>query len=68
MNPVYLIRKGTIPIGFALELMCRNVGANIIRSVRPEPYIDRRGRLKGNLMAVFHLTKGRVEPEFVLNL
>lgn len=68
VNPVYLIRKGTIPRGFALGLMGRNLAANIIKSFWPEPYIDRRGRLKGNAIAACHLLQGRVEPEHVLKL
>lgn len=68
VNPVYLMRKGTMPKRFALELMCRNVVANTIKSLWPEPYIDRRGRLKGNMLAAMHLARGRVEPEYILQL
>ncbi len=67
-NPVYLIRKGTVPAGFALALMGRNIAANLVRSLWPEPYVDRRGRLRGNLLAIAHLLKGRVEPEYVLEI
>jgi GT2 family glycosyltransferase len=68
VNPVYLIKKGTVPPRFALELMGRNVLANLIKSVWPEPYIDRWGRFKGNLLAVSHLIRGRVTPEYILKL
>jgi GT2 family glycosyltransferase len=68
INPIYLIKKGTIPIGFAARLMGRNLTANIAKSVWPEPYVDRRGRLKGNLLAAFHLIQGKVTPEYVLRL
>lgn len=68
INPVYLLRKGTMPAGFALKLMGRNLMANAVRSVRPETHIDRRGRLRGNLMALGHLLKGRIEPEYVLEI
>lgn len=68
VNPVYLIRKGTVPASFALPLMMRNIAANLLRSVRPEPYVDRRGRLRGNLIAMGHLLTGRVEPEYILNI
>lgn len=67
-NPVYLMRKGTMPMSFALDLIGRNVAANLARSIFPEPHIDRRGRLRGNLIAASHLIKGRVEPEYVLEL
>ena len=68
INPVYLMRKGTIPPRFAINLMARNVVANLIRSCWSEPYIDRAGRLKGNAIAAYHLVRGRVEPEYVLKL
>jgi GT2 family glycosyltransferase len=68
VNPIYLIRKGTVPARFALELMGRNFLANLIKSVWPEPYIDRWGRLKGNLLAFTHLIRGRIMPEYILKL
>jgi GT2 family glycosyltransferase len=68
VNPIYLIRKGTVPPRFALEQMGRNILANLIKSVWPEPYIDRWGRLKGNLLALTHLIRGRITPEYILKL
>lgn len=68
INPIYLIRKGTMPVGRGTKLIGRNILANIARSFWPEPYIDRRGRLFGNLLAFFHLFRGRIEPEYVLKL
>lgn len=68
VNPVYLIGKGTMPVRFALELIGRNLAANLAKSFWPEPHVDRRGRLKGNLMALAHLARGRIEPEYVLGL
>jgi GT2 family glycosyltransferase len=67
-NPIYLMKKGTVPASFALPLMGRNIAANLVRSLWPEPYIDRRGRLRGNLMALAHVLKGRIEPEYIQNL
>lgn len=68
VNPVYLIRKGTVPATFAVPLMARNIAANFARSVRPEPYIDRRGRLRGNMIAMAHILTGRIEPEYILKI
>jgi GT2 family glycosyltransferase len=68
INPVYLVRKGTMPSTFAFNLIWRNIAANTVKSFWPEPYIDRRGRLKGNLLAALHLARGRIEPEYILNL
>lgn len=67
-NPVYLVRKGTVPASFALPLMARNIAANVARSFWPEPHVDRRGRLRGNLLAIGHLLSGRVEPEYILKI
>jgi GT2 family glycosyltransferase len=68
VNPVYLIRKGTVPASFALPLMGRNLLANLVRSLWPEPYVDRRGRLRGNALAMWHILTGRVEPEYILKI
>lgn len=68
VNPIYLIRKGTVPASFALPLISRNIAANILRSIWPEPYVDRRGRLRGNLTALAHVLMGRIEPEYIQNI
>jgi GT2 family glycosyltransferase len=67
-NPLYLIRKGTVPAKFALPLMLRNIAANLGRSLWSESYVDRRGRLRGNLLAISHLLVGRIEPEYILRM
>lgn len=67
-NPIYLIRKGTMPAAFGLKLMLRNLAANLVKSVWPERLVDRRGRLRGNILALAHLMRGRVEPEYILKL
>lgn len=68
VNPVYLMKKGTMPAAFALELMARNFFANLGKSFWSERHIDRRGRLKGNILAACHIVLGRIEPERVLKL
>jgi GT2 family glycosyltransferase len=67
-NAIYLIKKGSVPASFVLPLMFRNISANAARSLRPEPHVDRRGRLKGNLLAMVHVATGRVEPEYILKI
>ena len=67
-NPIYLMRKGTCPWHRAIRLMSRNFGANCLRSLRPEPYIDRRGRIRGNLKGLSDLMAGRLTPERILEL
>ncbi len=65
-NPVYLLRKKTIPPRLAWRLMSRNLMANLAYSVFPEPYVDRLGRLQGNTWALFDLMVGRIHPERIL--
>lgn len=67
-NPIYLILKGSVPLSFALPLLGRNIAANIIRSFWPESHVDRRGRLRGNMRALAHVLKGRIEPEYIMNI
>ncbi len=67
-NPYYLVRKGSMPPAFALKLSIRNILSNHVRALRPEPWIDRRGRMKGNWIALFDLLRGRSAPERILEL
>ncbi len=68
-NPVYLYRKGTMGAAYALKLVSRNFAANFAGSLRTEGTIDRRGRLKGNLIALQDiLLHRRVTPERILEL
>ena len=62
-NPVYLCGKGTVSRLFAARLMTGNLLANLVRSVAPDPVVDRRGRLRGNLLAIRDLCRGRLVPE-----
>jgi GT2 family glycosyltransferase len=67
-NAVYLAKKGTVPARFLAEIASKNVVINALRSVRPEPFVDRRGRLRGNMIAVADLLRGRLAPERILEL
>jgi hypothetical protein len=48
--------------------MWRNIAANVVRSVSPEPWIDRRGRLKGNILAAIDVLIGRSSPNRIVRL
>jgi GT2 family glycosyltransferase len=63
INPAYIVRKGNMSFGDAFRLMARNLLANLVGTFRPESYVDRRGRLMGNLIGMFHLMTGRLNPE-----
>ena len=62
-NPLYLVKKGTLAPGQAWSHMWRNFAINLARSCKPEPYVDRRGRLRGNLLGLIDAVRGRVDPE-----
>ncbi len=61
-NILYLKRKGTIEPGLGEKLIVSNILANIAKSLRPEPWVDRKGRLRGNLLALADLVRGRLDP------
>ncbi|GEO86878.1 MULTISPECIES: glycosyltransferase family 2 protein [Alphaproteobacteria] len=61
-NPIYLARKGTMTVRHAGLQMARNVAANAAKVWRPEPWVDRKGRLRGNLRAFADLLFRRLAP------
>lgn len=67
-NPLYLLRKGSMSARYSLRHIARNVAKNLLRFVRPEPWVDRRGRLKGNLLALGHLLTGRLDPRRIQHM
>jgi GT2 family glycosyltransferase len=67
-NPIYLARKGTFPWSHAWESMIRHLAANLLRSFAPEPYIDRRGRLRGNVLALWDVLCRRMRPDRILGM
>ncbi len=67
-NPLYLARKGTMSPLRVLNIAARNLVSNSIKSLRPEPEVDRMGRLKGNWKAIADLFRGRLDPERILDL
>ncbi len=67
-NPIYLIRKGTMAPTRAFRLMTRNMAANLAKTVRPEPWVDRMGRVRGNFLALKDLLLGRMSPKRILDL
>ena len=67
-NPLYLWRKGSLPPNRALGQMSRNLLANVANAIRPEPWVDRRGRALGNAMGFLDLFLGRLHPRRILEL
>jgi GT2 family glycosyltransferase len=68
-NPLYLSGKRSgYPLRRALSHIASNMAMNCVRLARPEPYVDRAGRLRGNLLALRDLCTGRMRPERILEL
>lgn len=68
VNPLYLIAKGTMSRSFGWRLMLRNIAANHWRALRPEPWVDRIGRVKGNWLGLGDAVRGRLTPERIETL
>jgi len=67
-NPVYLARKHSVPWSYAVASMMSRSLKNLVRSAAPEPHVDRRGRLRGNLRAWRELLNGAISPTRILQL
>lgn len=67
-NRVYIMRKGNMSLRGALEGSIENLASNLVKSAFPEPWTDRRGRLAGNLLALWDLVRGQLDPARILKL
>lgn len=68
-NPLYLSGKRCgYPLRRAITHLGRNIAMNLARAPWPEPYVDRRGRLRGNMLALRDMLAGRMTPERILEL
>lgn len=67
-NPMYMFRKGSMDLPYALRQMSRNVLMNTLFALWPEPWVDRVGRFKGNTIALRHLLSGTLHPSKVTEL
>jgi len=67
-NPLYLLVRGRVPVHYAFANITRNLAANLLLVSKPEPWVDRKGRLKGNGLAAWDLVRGRLKPERILEL
>jgi GT2 family glycosyltransferase len=68
VNPIYLARKGSMSRRHAAKLMSRNIAANLARSLFPEPWVDRKGRLRGNILALLDVLRGIIAPGRILEI
>ncbi len=68
-NQVYLARKGTLTASGCLRKAGENVVANLLGAVSGRnPHVDRRGRLRGNLLGLRDVVLGRSHPNRILEL
>jgi GT2 family glycosyltransferase len=67
-NPIYLLSKGTVSLNFAFIQLSRNLLANFAKVIRPEPWVDRHGRVFGNVLGFFDLVRGRLHPTRIFDL
>ena len=63
INCIYLAKKGTYPWTSAIKSAGRHLIINSLKSLKPEYYIDRKGRLLGNLIGLGDLFRNRITPE-----
>jgi GT2 family glycosyltransferase len=67
-NQLYLARKGTTTVRGAAIKALQNIAANLLGAVRNnEAWIDRRGRLVGNLLGLRDVLIGRSSPGRILD-
>ncbi len=67
-NPIFLMLRRRAPADYAVYNLGRNLAVNALRAIKPEPWVDRRGRLRGNALALLDLLRGRLSPERILEL
>ncbi len=67
-NLIYLVRKGSVSMGYAAKMISKNLIANHSKLLAPEPWIDRPGRCKGNWIAILDFVRGRDDPRRILTL
>lgn len=67
-NRIYIRRKGNMTWFQTWEGNVQNFAANLVKSLKPEPWVDRRGRLAGNILALRDLVTGQIDPRKILDM
>ena len=67
-NRIYIRRKGNMTWFQTWEGNAQNFVANLVKSLKPEPWVDRRGRLAGNILALRDLVTGQIDPRKILDM
>jgi len=63
VNPNYLRRKGEMSRREVARYIGKALVMNALKSFRPEPHLDRQGRLIGNLLGLIAIVSGSGDPE-----
>ena len=63
VNAFYLMNKNSITASEAYKVAIRSLLVNALKSIRPGRLIDRRGRLRGNIVGLCEIAAGRCRPE-----
>jgi len=67
-NPFYLAHKRSVGWDYAVASMISRSMKNLVRSAAPEPFVDRLGRLRGNLKGWRELVEGTISPTRILDM
>lgn len=63
VNPNYLWHKGVMSRREVARYIFQALAMNALKSFRPEPHLDRQGRLVGNLLGLIAIASGSSDPE-----
>jgi len=66
VNPLHIMRKGSIDAAHARHIIARNMTANVFKLILFERHVDRFGRLRGNILAWGDVMRGRGHPQRAL--
>ncbi|MBW4038426.1 MAG: glycosyltransferase [Acidobacteria bacterium] len=67
-NPLYLARKRSVSWSYAISSMVSRSAKNLVKCLNPEPFVDRKGRLQGNLKAWRDLLDNEIHPTRIQDL
>jgi len=68
VNPWYLMKKGTLKRFGTYQRIGRGFAGNALMAISQRSHIDRRGRLKGNLIGIKDIVTGKWAPERIADL
>jgi hypothetical protein len=67
-NPIYLLKKGTVDYKWSAYFIARALASNIVHSLCKKSAVDYRGRLHGNMIAIWDFLCMRSDPRRILSM